>query len=174
MAANSILNDGEKIVLEIKRHPYFAVKNAVFTLLIGFAPLGVVSILSPILGGTLGSLLRDLAWLWAIGSLIGVAIVWYRFTHDVWLVTTKRLIHTQRVTPINQQLSSTSLLKVEDVTIHKRGILANQLNYGDVICQTSAAESNFEFRGVADPLKVLNTVDNTRDTVRKGLFRDDA
>lgn len=172
MAVNRLLNADEDVVMEIKRHSYFAIKNVVLTLLVGFAPIVVVSLLPPILENTFGSLVRNLAWIWAIGGLIGVAIAWYQYTHDTWFITTKRLIHTHRPTPINQQLSTTSLLKVEDVTIHKRGLLANQLNYGDVVCQTSAAESNFEFRGVSEPLKVLNTVDSTRDKLRKSVLRD--
>jgi hypothetical protein len=149
LAANTLLNADEEVVMEIKRHPYFAVKNTVMTSLAGFAPLAVVYLLVPSFESGLGSMLRTLAWIWAIGSLVGIAIVWYQFVNDIWLITTKRLIHSQRTSPINQQLSTTSLLKIEDVNIRQRGLLANQLNYGDVVCQTSAAESRFEFRGVS-------------------------
>jgi hypothetical protein len=82
-------------------------------------------------------------------------------------VTNQRLIDSLRTTPLNQQISSTDLINVQDINIKRRGVMATMFNFGDVICQTASTEGMFTFLGVGQPADLMEMLDRLRDEARK-------
>ncbi len=76
---------------------------------------------------------------------------WYL---DVWIITNKRIIDIEQISFFNSEFSEFMLDKVQDVTIDKKGFLANIFNYGDVQIQTAGISRYFIFKQVPNPRKI--------------------
>lgn len=162
MALPVQLQDDEKVIRIIKRHPLSLIGRIV----------GVVIIL--IIAGFLWQWLRSIGGgmqtvadiLMVVGVLVGIlyiAVYWYRYENDLWIVTSQRLIDSTKTTPFNQDIKTATLTNIQDINIRKRGIFQTIFEYGDVICQTASASGHtFEFLGVAKPAEVLDLIDDQR------------
>ncbi len=156
------LQDDEKVVRVIKRHP--------------------LSLISRIAGVVILVIVAAFLWWWlrslgggmqsasdifiAVAALAGVIytwVYWYRYENDLWIVTSQRLIDSTKTTPFNQEIKTATLTNIQDINIRKRGIFQTIFEYGDVICQTASASGHtFEFLGVAKPAEVLDLIDDQR------------
>ena len=103
--------------------------------------------------------------------LIRLALIWYRYHHDYWVVTNQRVIDIKRNNPLNMQISTADLVNIQDMTIHRNGLLKTMLDYGDVICQTAGTDADFKIVGVKDPRAVQALVDRERDRERLRVRR---
>jgi hypothetical protein len=66
-------------------------------------------------------------------------------------------------------MASADLVGVEDMSVHKSGIVATLFNFGTVNMQTAGAQSRFIISGVPNPGGVLALIDAHRDIARKEL-----
>jgi len=98
--------------------------------------------------------------------LIRLALIWYRYHHDYWVVTNQRVIDVKRNNPLNMQVSTADLVNIQDMTISRNGLLKTMLDYGDVVCQTAGTDADFIIVGVKDPRAVQALVDRERDRER--------
>lgn len=167
MALPVQLQDDEKVIRIIKRHPLSLIGRIV----------GVVIIL--ILAGFLWQWLRGigggmqvavdiLMGVVALIALVYVAVYWYRYENDLWIVTSQRLIDSTKTTPFNQDIKTATLTNIQDINIRKRGIFQTIFEYGDVICQTASASGHtFEFLGVAKPAEVLDLIEDQRSLAQR-------
>jgi hypothetical protein len=162
------LQDGETVARIIRRHPLSLIGRLVVIALALIAGVFVWQWLRGIGGGM--QLLVDV--LMGAGALIGIllaVIYWYRYTNDLWIVTTQRLIDSTKTTPFNQDIKTATLTNIQDINIRKRGIFQTVFEYGDVICQTASASGHtFEFLGVAKPAEVLDLIDDQRALAQRG------
>ena len=156
------LQNDEKVVREVRRHP-----AAVTLQIVGDV---IVAILLILLINWLSGLVPTLSTLWNIayvvvilGALLIGLVAFYRYHNDVWLITNQRIVNSVKSSPFNHCVSSTDLINVQDIAIQKKGILATTFNFGDVVCQTASTKGNFTFRGVPNPTQLLEEVDRLRD-----------
>ena len=162
------LQDDETVVRVIKRHPLSLIGRIVATLLVWIIAIFLWQWLRGIGGGmqTVVDILMALGTLFAIGY---VAVYWYRFANDLWIVTNQRLIDSTKTTPFNQDIKTANLVNIQDINIRKHGIFQTMLEYGDVICQTALASGRtFEFLGVAKPAEILDLIDDQRTLAMRG------
>jgi len=88
---------------------------------------------------------------WAVRILLN----WFVYHNDIWVITNQRLIDSYKRTPFNHTLSTADLVNLQDMTVHRRGILQTTLNYGDVVCETAGANGReFVLTGVPHPQEV--------------------
>jgi hypothetical protein len=173
MALPVKLQNGEEVVLQLRRHPVYAILQVLGTIVVGVLLLLLVN--------WLAGLLPNLSTLWTIANVIIVVgavligfVAFYRYYNDLWLVTNQRLIDSTKTTPFNHTVSSTDLINVQDIGVQKKGILATMFNFGDVVCQTASTRGNFVFRGVPNPTEMLEKIDELRDAARRSSGRSPA
>lgn len=161
------LQSGEEVVEVIKRHPASLWGRLALIALIAIIAL-IVWLNFGQGEGALGSLLTVAFVVVIVGAVLAAFFVWYRYNNDLWAITSQRLVDVTRSTPFNQQVTTAALANVQDISIRKKGVFSTLLNYGDVICQTaSAAGKTFTFLGVADPDRVLDTIDDARAKAKR-------
>lgn len=163
------LQPGERVVLRRRRTRIFMYAQLAGVALAGLAPAalllwGVWALRG--LGGTLGQVVIAVSAVWLAVWLVYGYFVWYRHRHDEWILTDQRLIDSYKPHWFSQRVSSADLVNVQDISVHKSGLLQSVFNYGDVVCQTAGTESRFVLSSVPDPAEVLSLIDRTRDAAR--------
>ena len=155
------LQNDEKVIREVRRHP------AAVTL----------QIVADVIGGILLVLLIN--WLSGVvpsRQRFGISPTWSlswarclsRLSPSIAIEMTSGRLPTNgssmvKSSPFNHSVASTDLINVQDIAIQKKGILATTFNFGDVVCQTASTKGNFTFRGVPNPTQLLEEVGKLRD-----------
>lgn len=163
------LQNGEKVIKVVRRHPVFFFTKLGIAAVGGIIPVAVLLVLATSASGLISGLSLAGAGLWAFGWLVYSALLWYRYQNDLWIVTNQRLVDSLKRTPFNHRLASTDLINVEDMSVEKNGVLATMFNFGNLRCQTAGVEDNFILNGIPEPSKMLSVVDSARDEARREL-----
>jgi hypothetical protein len=93
-------------------------------------------------------------------------LAWYRYRHDIWVITNQRLIDSYKRHPFDLKIASADLVNVQDMSVERKGVLRTMLNYGDIVCQTASEMQGFRLAGIPDPRAVQALVDRERDRER--------
>ena len=161
--------DGEQIIQLVRRHWWFLWPRSV--MLVAFAVLPV-ALLAWVFSAA--GVLDDLGVFFWLAALVWLAywglrlfLNWYRYQHDIWVVTNQRLIDSYKAHPFNLRVSTADLVNVQDMSVVKNGIFPTLLNFGDVICETASAETvAFRITGVPRPEALQLLIDRERDRER--------
>jgi len=140
--ADSLLADGERIVLRERQHwlePVVDGRYAIL-LLIGAVILAILH-LDP--GGTIGGLLGYLALLMAIVGLAWLALVIAGWYNEAYMVTNRRVIKLSGL--LNKHAADSSLEKINDAELDQ-SLLGRVLGYGDLDILTAAETEVDKFK----------------------------
>jgi hypothetical protein len=107
-----------------------------------------------------------LSLIWAVYWAVILYLIWYRYHHDVWVITNQRIVDVYKRNPFNLKVSSADLVNVQDISVERRGILQSALNFGDIACQTSGARDVFMLTGLPHPTDTQALIDRERDRER--------
>lgn len=166
------LQKEEQLVQVLKTHPIYFVLKMIATILGGVLPIALFQWLSPNTGDFISVVFRIATIVWAVGAIAVGYLIWYRYQHDVWIVTDQRVIDSTKNHWFHHRMASTDLINIEEMTIERNGIFPTIFGFGDLICQTAGganAKGAFVFDGVPNPGKVLELVDDLRDKARQKL-----
>ena len=166
MAMPVQLQKDEKVIKELRRHPVYAIMQAIGVIIIAGLLIWLFSWLGSTFEGikTFFNILLGLTVLVAAGALF---IIWYRYKNDLWLITDQRLVDSTRTSPFNHEIASTDLVNVQDITVSRKGFFPTIFNFGEVSCQTAGSTQVFTLKGVPNPNSVLELIDQTRDEARE-------
>ncbi len=163
------LQEGEQVLALCRRHWWFLWPQSILLTLVGVVPVALVAWAFSEIGilDDLGIFFWIGAALWLGYWAIRLFFNWYRYRHDIWVVTNQRLIDSFKAHPFNLRISTADLVNVQDMSVVKNGILATLLNFGDVICETASAESvSFRITGIPHPESLQLLIDRERDRER--------
>jgi hypothetical protein len=161
------LQDGEHVLKLCRRHWIF-----LWPRIIAF---GVAALLPVILAIVLGAggpgdgtwrYLWVLIAAWVVYWVVRAGLTWYRYHHDIWVITNQRLIDSHRNNPFDLRIATADLVNVQDMSVHRQGVLRTLLDYGDIVCQTAAEMEEFTLSGIPDPRDTQALVDKERDRER--------
>lgn len=164
------LQEGESVTILCRRHWWFLWPQTIVFILAAAVPVAIVAFLLD-LAGILDDLgiwfwLVALVWLlyWAARGLLN----WYRYHHDIWVITNQRIIDSFKAHPFNLRVSTADLINVQDMSVHKDGILPTLLNFGNIDCETAGGvEQDFKITGVPRPEELQLLIDKERDRERE-------
>jgi uncharacterized membrane protein YdbT with pleckstrin-like domain len=152
-----------------------------FTFLLGI--LGAVATL--IYGGAVLADLPAVLLMLLAGTLLAIAVLLtgYHFLdwrNDHYIVTSLRVLHVERVLLLREDRDEAPIELVQDVQVNQEGMLANLLNFGDVIIQTAAATEKVVFADVPGPSYVRDALfaprrfarDRERAEVRESIRQE--
>ncbi|MEX0682037.1 MAG: hypothetical protein WD904_04915 [Dehalococcoidia bacterium] len=165
------LQDGEIIYEFRRRHWWFLWPQTILYVLVAIVPVALAYVVLDAIGIQddidIFFWLIALVWVgwWAIRALLN----WYRYSHDVWIVTNQRLIDSFKAHPFSHRLSTADLINVQDIAVSKVGLLATMLNFGDVICETAGSNQQFRIIGIPRPEAIQLMIDKERDRERNRL-----
>jgi len=159
------IQPGERVLLLRRKHWMYLWPTVALTAAIAIIPtFAFLWLLDAI--GVEGKVATLIVIVYLLFFVIRLALIWYRYHHDYWVVTNQRVIDVKRNNPLNMQISTADLVNIQDMTIDRNGLLKTMLDYGDVICQTAGTDADFKIVGVKDPRAVQALVDRERDRER--------
>lgn len=159
------IQPGERVLLLRRKHWMYLWPTVALTAAIALIPtFAFLWLLDAI--GVEGKVATIIVIVYLLFFVMRLALIWYRYHHDYWVVTNQRVIDVKRNHPLNMQISTADLVNIQDMTIDRNGLLKTMLDYGDVICQTAGTDADFKIVGVKDPRAVQALVDRERDRER--------
>ncbi len=152
-----------------RRHWLFLWPRLFLMLLVAVVPATAVAVLmskADAYEGTAEKVFWVVAGVYLVYWALRILFAWYRYHHDVWVITNQRLIDSIRNNPFSLKVSTADLVNVQDMTVERSGILRTVFDFGDVICQTAADVQEFRISSIANPREVQALVDRERDRER--------
>jgi len=161
---------GDETVLEIcRRHWIYLWPTIVLFLVLAILPPLIIALLLSAAGGFEGTAAKVF---WVVAGLYllywagRIFFAWYRYRHDIWVITNQRIVDSFKRHPFSLVLSTADLVSVQDMTVEREGIFKTMLDYGDIVCQTAAEQQEFRMVGVPHPRAIQALVDKERDRER--------
>ena len=164
------LQPGEEVVHLSRRHWIVLYPWLTVDALAGGIPLIVALWLATKVDAGLGRwAIIGVSVAWALAMVVRGYFRWYRYHHDVWLVTNQRLIDSLRRNWFHHRVASADLVDIEDVSMERSGVLQTMLDFGDLRVQTAGEQENFVLGNIHHPGNVLTIIDRARDDARQSL-----
>lgn len=89
------------------------------------------------------------------GFLILNFLFWY---YNVGIITNERIIDVDFIHLLYNEITETTISKIEDITNKRAGFLGIFYDYGNVFLQTAGTEANIEFMAIPKPSLVVEIV----------------
>ncbi len=113
-------------------------------------------------------------WFWSVllvGVAVGLFLLWYRYEdwrNDTYQLTDDRIIDLERLPlGLREERREASLGVIQDIGYEIPGVLANLLDYGNVVIETAGREAAFTFSWVHRPRRVQEEVFARMDAFRE-------
>lgn len=156
------IEEGEKIVLEVRRHWIYLAGEITTLVIVMFLPIFLFNVLESLAlidfsDSGLALYLFGSA-LWMLILWIAIFVGWTNYFLDVWLITDRRLIDIEQESLFSRHIAECRLVSVEDVVVETRGVLASLLNYGDLRIQTAGDVPAFQIGTIPHPARVKNII----------------
>lgn len=173
---NLHLDNGESVILEVRKHWIVFVGIAAGFLFAGFLPFvffSLIKIFYPAFfsfdlpgNDTAFFLFFYLLWLATLWVLFFVD--WTKYYLDVWYVTEKRIIVVDQKNVFDREISNIRFDKIQDITVDVHGFISTLLDFGNVRVQT-ASEDNREFsvRTIRHPGNVRKVIFGMQNEVNE-------
>ncbi len=163
------LQEKERVLALYRRHWWFlwpkAVVMAVFALAVVAAAAWLLSQAGVL--DDLGIYFWAVALLWLAYWALRILMDWYRYHHDIWVVTDQRIVDSFKAHPFSLRVNTADLVNIQDMAVVKSGILPTILGYGDVVCETAGTDHvSFRISGVPHPEAIQLLIDRERDRER--------
>jgi hypothetical protein len=77
---------------------------------------------------------------------------------NVIIITDERIIDNHQLGFFDRKVSELHIHKVQDVSVHTRGIIETLLHFGDLMVQTAAEEREFIFKDLPHPDEIKDII----------------
>ena len=169
------LQPGETVLTLYRRHwihlvPHLPILIAValaLPLALGWLALAT-NIADPVLAPWVSVAAAVAGATWAIFWLVRAYLVYYRYRHDIWVLTNQRLVDSYKAHWFHHRLATADLVNIQDISVHREGLLQTLLNFGNVACETAGEQQHFTLSGIPKPSESLAELDRARDAARAG------
>lgn len=165
------LLEGEKIILQKRRHWYILASEASVLLFVAIVPVMVFigfvfglsyEVIKPILPLAILGLSGWLLVLWVI-----FFIFWTNYYLDVLIITNKRIIDIEQKGLFSRDIVETAVGNIQDVKVEVFGIVATLWDFGNIHIQTAGVSKEIVVRGIANPYEVRKKISEQYHKVRE-------
>lgn len=151
--------DGEKVILLVRRHPFFIIVRLVFFIILILIPITIDALFLPFLHtNNILDLFFFISSVWYLFLWSGIFYSLTMYTLDVWIVTDRRIIDSLQHGFFNRTISELHLTRIQDISVQTEGIIQTILHFGDLQVQTAATEEKFKFSQIPNPVKVKDEI----------------
>ena len=164
------LQSGELVLVVCRRHWLYLWRTLIVLILFALLPVAIIAwVLSATdsYDGTVAQIFWIASAVWLGYWAVRIFLTWYRYNHDIWAITNQRIVDCAKNHPFSLRVSSADLVNIQDLSVDRHGILATSFDYGDIICQTASATTNFRLTGIPNPREVQALIDKERDRERR-------
>jgi hypothetical protein len=158
-----VMQPGEKVLFEIKRHPLgiagIFVGNGLFILLLAVVAFIVVPLntsnTSRSAAITISAVLFVLVALLSIGFMYVTNMVYWG---NRWIVTSDSITQCRQTSLLDHDAKQLSLSSIEDVSASQHGVFAKMYNYGTLKAETTKERNEFMLTFCPEPMKLKRVV----------------
>lgn len=163
-----VMQPGETVICEIKRHPIGLISIYLVTGLLLLA-IGVIAfaVVPNVVGSynsrsavAIGAIIFIVA---ALFSAVVLTIANKVYWGNRWIVTSDSITQVNRNGLFDTQSSQLSLANLEDVTTEQNGVLTHMFNYGLIRAETAGERSKFSFAYCPNPNEYAQKILNARE-----------
>jgi membrane protein YdbS with pleckstrin-like domain len=151
--ADSLLVSGERIVLRQRQHPFvllWSLRLAIIGLILALILLILRAFMSSDLAnGIVGQAAGILTLLLVIGGLISLVWTAVRYRSQEYVITSRRIIHTEGV--FNKKSTDSSLEKINDAVL-TQSFFGRIFKFGDLEVLTASEEGIERLRMLVDAI----------------------
>jgi uncharacterized membrane protein YdbT with pleckstrin-like domain len=169
---NIQIEDGEKILLEVRRHWFVFVLQSLPIIALALIPPVLYRAQNYFLGGGLDHYFTLGAFLYALWLLILWLFIFIRWTVyylDIWVITDRRIFDVAQLNLFDRDVAVLRLDRIQDITIHVEGFFPTLLGYGDVQIETAGPQTfKFIIYSAPNPYDVKNAISAAHDEAMKG------
>jgi hypothetical protein len=157
--------DGEKLLLFLRRHFITNVPWILLTILFLFVPPIITTIFAItnfapfLIPPQMTFVIITFYYLAIVNYALGKFIVWF---YHVGIVTHKRLLDLDVDNILTYHLAETEMRDIVDVSYSQKGFFQSFFNFGNVPIQTEAIKANFEFEEAPHPAEVADIITDLR------------
>ena len=126
----------EEIILLMRQHPWVLAKSA-FILIIVILVIFLSFFIWKVNNISLGLLIVAIIFM-----VIYIAVCWYSFANNIFILTNQRLIKIDQKGYFNRKVSEAELDNIHNVNYEIKGIIKSLLNFGDIKISTVASETS--------------------------------
>lgn len=95
---------------------------------------------------------------WYLGTLGYILLNFLFWFYNVNIITTQRIVDVDFIYLLYNEISSTVIANIEDVTYKRAGLIGSLFDYGHVFVQTAGTHPNIEFLSVPHPSRIANMI----------------
>jgi membrane protein YdbS with pleckstrin-like domain len=151
--ADSLLVSGERIILRQRQHPFvllWSLRLAIIGLILALVLLILRAFMSSDLAnGIVGQAAGILTLLLVIGGLISLVWTAVRYRSQEYVITSRRIIHTEGV--FNKKSTDSSLEKINDAVL-TQSFFGRIFKFGDLEVLTASEEGIERLRMLVDAI----------------------
>ena len=160
------LEEGEKIILEARRHWFIMGTTGSFLFLLAIAPIILGIVLAYVFPETsivagnpkFIALLSFFGVSWLLAIWIIFFMSWTDYYLDVLVITNKRLIDIEQKGFFRRNIATVPLGNIEDVKIEIAGPIRTFLKFGDIDVQTAGLSKELQIKNINLPAVVKQTI----------------
>lgn len=151
---------GEKIILLLRKHWITNVTWIVLAILLLFAPLALRFF--PLIDflPLRYQMMAIILWYLLVASFIFERFLTWFF--NAYIITDERIVDIDFFNLIYKQVTEAKIDRIQDTTLRMGGVVRTIFNFGDVLVQTAGAEPNLEFEDVPNPDEVMQILQSLR------------
>ncbi len=151
--------DGERVVLLVRRHPFPIIVSLLFFVFLALMPivLGVI-FYSFLYSNGLLAIFLFVSSVWHLILWSGMFYALAMYTLDVWIVTDRRIIDSTQHGFFNRVVSELHTSRIQDISVTVQGVISTFLKFGDLQIQTAGSEEKFRFSQIPNPEKVKDEI----------------
>ncbi len=153
----------ETVILVLRAHPITQVSWIITTLIILILPFFFNIVLINNLSAQ-QFLFINFFWYSFLLSYIFLNILNYLF--NVGIISNRRIIDVDFHQILYKEFTTSSISKIEDVTVKSGGFIPSLFNYGDLFIQTAGTEANIEFINIPKPTEAAQIINSLMKTRR--------
>jgi len=149
-----VLQPGERILCQLKRHPFGLIGMYVSAGVIAAIILGAAVAVPTFLTGVS----QQMKLAMVFGALILIALIMlyvyvgaYIYNGNRWIVTSDSITQIVQVGLFSKQTSQLSLANLEDVTVDQNGLLQSMFGFGTLRVESAGAHDKFLFPFCPNP-----------------------
>jgi len=153
----------ETIILFLRSHLITNLSWIIFTIILIFLPLIIVSVLSLfqidlLSSSTATEFITVYTLLYYLLVFSYVFLSFLHWFYNVFIVTSERVVDIDYSDVVVHNIAVTSLTHVQDVNYTQSGFIPTFFNYGDLFVQTAGNEMNFEAFSVPKPREATHII----------------
>ncbi len=149
-----------------RRHPYAVIERFFLPVLILALVVGISFALSLFPGSPLRAILP---WTWVVFSvlwLLWAVLLYIDWINDTFIVSTKRVIHIERVLFLREERREAPIDQVLSVTMRTPTLMARLLGFGTLVIRTASLGNPIVFDHLAEAGRIQQVILELRDRAR--------